>query len=77
MSFKPQKNGGGYARDVGVFTAIPGMLIAGPALGYFLGKYAGQKWGHEQTAITIGVVVGFIASVRQIWLLIKLHGNNK
>ncbi len=77
MSFTPRKNGGKYARDIGVFTAIPGMLIAGPALGYFLGKLAGQKWGHDQAAITIGVVVGFAAAVRQIWLLIKLHGNKK
>ncbi len=77
MSFKPRKESGGYARDVGVFTAIPGMLVAGPALGYFLGKFAGQKWGHDQAAITIGVVVGFAAAVRQIWLLIKLHGNKK
>ena len=77
LSFTPRKKDGGYARDVGVFTAIPGMLIAGPALGYFLGRFAGQKWGHEQAAITIGVVVGFAAAVRQIWLLIKLHGNKK
>lgn len=75
MSFKPPKNRGNYARDIGVFTAIPGMLIAGPALGYFLGKLAGQKWGHDQTAITVGVIVGLIAAIRQVWLLIKLHGN--
>lgn len=62
-------------RDVGIFTAIPSMLIVGPALGWFLGHLAAGKWGHQATFETLGLFLGLLASARQIWLLLKRHGS--
>jgi uncharacterized protein YqgC (DUF456 family) len=62
-------------RDVGIFTAIPSMLIVGPALGWFLGHLAAQEWGHREMFEACGLFLGLLASARQIWLLLKRHGS--
>ena len=66
-----QQERGRQLRDVGTYTAIPMMLIAGPALGYFLGSLAADRWGHEPTFEAGGALLGLMASARQIWLLLS------
>jgi F0F1-type ATP synthase assembly protein I len=63
-------------RDIGIYTAIPMMMIVGPALGYYLGRLAEKKWGHEPWPSIVGCLFGLAASVRQIWLLLK-QGSGK
>jgi len=47
------------------------MLIAGPALGFFLGSLAADRWGHEPAFEAGGALLGLAASARQIWLLLS------
>lgn len=63
-------------RDIGTYTAIPMMLVAGPVVGYLLGRWAAGRWGHETLATTLGAVLGFAAAVRQIWLLLRGSGGS-
>ncbi|MDO9693509.1 MAG: hypothetical protein Q7W56_02125 [Candidatus Latescibacteria bacterium] len=66
----PQERGR-QLRDVGIYTAIPMMLIAGPALGYFLGSLAAGRWGHTPAFEAGGAMLGLAAAARQIWLLLS------
>ncbi len=68
---------GKRTRDIGIFTAIPMMLLAGPALGYLIGHWAGGRWGHQTTWQAVGAVVGLLAAARQIWSILKEHGSNQ
>jgi len=68
---------GKRTREIGIFTAIPMMLIAGPALGYLIGHWAGGRWGGQNTWQAVGALVGFLAAARQIWLVLKEHGNSR
>jgi hypothetical protein len=61
-------------RDIGIYTAIPMMMVIGPALGYFLGHLAEKRWGHEPWLSAGGAFFGLAAAVRQIWLLLKQGG---
>ena len=59
------------ARDIGIYTAIPGMLLVGPVLGWLLGHWAGRRWGHAPTFETVGALLGLLAAARQIVLLFR------
>ena len=65
---------GRQVRDVGIYTTIPTMMIVGPVLGYFLGRWAGQRWGHNNLYEAAGALLGLLAAARQIWLILKTHG---
>ena len=65
---------GRLMRDVGVYTTIPAMLVVGPLLGYVIGHWAAGRWGHAPALETGGTVLGLLASIRQVWLLLKQHG---
>ncbi len=53
-------------RDIGIYTTIPMLLLAGPALGYWLGWQAQNRWGHEPWFAVGGAIFGLAASIRQI-----------
>ncbi len=61
-------------RDIGTYSAIPMMLVVGPALGYWLGHLAEKRWGHEPWFSAGGCIFGLVAAARQIWLLLKQGG---
>ena len=65
------------ARDIGIYTTIPTMLVVGPVLGYFLGHWAGDRWGHQETWETCGLLLGLVASFRQVYLLLARQGKRK
>ncbi len=53
-----------WIQQAGLLTAIPFVLLVGPALGYFLGS-AIDRW--RQTApwgMGVGIVFGLVASAR-------------
>jgi len=62
-------------RDLGMYTAIPTMMIVGPALGYYLGHLAENKWGYSPWLSAGGAIFGLAASVRQIQLILQRHGS--
>ena len=59
------------ARSIGYATMIPTMLGVGPVLGYLLGILLERRFGGAPWLSFGGVVLGGIASVRQVILLIR------
>lgn len=57
-------------RDVGFYTLIPMVMIAGPLLGYFVGHLLEKKFGGEPWPVTIGTLVGLVAGFRQVFLML-------
>ena len=58
-------------REVGIYTTIPMLLLAGPALGYWLGLQAQSRWGHDPWFAVGGAIFGLAASIRQIVKVIR------
>jgi hypothetical protein len=74
---RPEDRRGKQIRDVGAFTAIPAMLLVGPALGYYLGTLIEKKWDHAPWPTALGALFGLAAAARQIWLLVKQGGRGR
>ena len=43
----------------------------GPLIGYFVGEWLDRKWGTEPYLMVTLIVLGFVASAREVWGLIK------
>jgi F0F1-type ATP synthase assembly protein I len=61
----------GLIRQAGLLTAIPFVLLVGPALGYYLGSALDHRWAHAPWGGIIGSVLGLIASGKTTADLIK------
>lgn len=59
-------------RQIALLTAIPALLVLGPLIGWWFGRFADRHWGTEPYLMIVGIVLGFIASGRETWKLIKL-----
>lgn len=59
------------ARTIGLYTAIPTMMLVGPVLGWLLGRWAGGRWGHATTFETLGAILGLVAAARQVYLVFR------
>lgn len=66
----PEKTGR-WLRPVGLLTAIPFVLLFGPLIGYFIGDWLDKKLDTDPWLMTLFIVLGFIASGREVWGLIK------
>lgn len=66
-----------YVRQVGLYTAIPVLLVAGPAIGFFIGDYIDRKFGTAPWFMLFFIVIGFVASIRQTIEFINKAGSNK
>jgi F0F1-type ATP synthase assembly protein I len=58
-------------RQAGLLTAIPFVLLVGPALGYYLGSALDRRWAHAPWGMVGGIVVGLFASARVTVQLIQ------
>jgi F0F1-type ATP synthase assembly protein I len=47
------------------------MMAVGPVLGYFLGSFLDGEFGTEPYLLIVMLILGFIASARETWNLIK------
>ena len=54
-----------------MLTAIPCVLLVGPALGYYLGTFVDRRWSCAPWGLTIGIVAGLLASARVTVQLIQ------
>jgi len=54
-----------------LLAAIPALLLAGPAIGFFLGSWADKKLGTDPYLVILGIILGFGASGVEIYGLIK------
>jgi F0F1-type ATP synthase assembly protein I len=60
------------ARQVGTLTAIPFILVAGPAVGYLIGSWIDGRLGSEPIFLIVFLVLGFVAAGRETYRLIQL-----
>lgn len=58
-------------QQAGLLTAIPCVLLVGPALGYYLGAAADQRWASSPWGMGIGIALGLAASGRVTAQLIR------
>lgn len=65
------------ARDIGTYTIIPMMMIAGPLVGYLLGKGVDRLVGGQPWPEVIGMLFGVVAAFRQVFLMLAKKGNRK
>lgn len=56
--------------DIGTYTLIPMLLLAGPAVGYGLGWLAERWWGGSPWGVVAGVLFGMAAAFRQVYLIL-------
>ena len=61
---------GKQGRDIGTYTIIPMMMLAGPLVGYLLGKGLENIFGGEPWPGVAGMLFGLVAAFRQIFLLL-------
>ena len=62
---------GKTARDIGTYTLIPSLMVAGPVVGYLLGHLVQKYIGGEPWGEVVGMLVGMVAAFRQVFLLLK------
>jgi F0F1-type ATP synthase assembly protein I len=58
-------------RQIGLVGTIPMMMAAGPTIGYFIGSYLDKKFETGPYLLILMLVLGFAASVKETWNLIK------
>ncbi len=69
-----KNHSGKQARDIGTYTIIPMMMIAGPLVGYLLGKGLENIFGGEPWPGVVGMLFGMVAAFRQVFLLLAERG---
>lgn len=66
----PKPDRSGY-RAAGMLLAIPSLLVVAPLVGFFLGKWVDRRLGCTPWGSFAGLVLGFIAAVREIIDIIR------
>ena len=58
-------------KQAGLLTAIPFVLLVGPAIGYYLGNALDHRWPYAPWGMTGGIVLGLLSSARVTAQLIR------
>jgi len=67
----PEKKNGVKYGAAGLYLAVPGILLAAPTIGFFIGHWADGKLDTEPYLMIVGLVLGFVAAAREIYNLLK------
>ncbi len=57
--------------QVGLLTTVPGILIAGPLIGFFAGKWVDSLLGTKPYLMLVGIGMGLAASGIEIYRVLK------
>jgi ATP synthase protein I len=68
---------GKQMRDIGSYTLIPSMMLAGPAVGYGLGWLLEKQFGGAPYVSVVGILLGLAAGFQQIILLLRKKTEKK
>lgn len=58
-------------KQISLLATVPAIMLAAPAVGFFIGKWADGKWETEPTLQIIGAMLGFGAAGIETYSLIK------
>ncbi|MFQ5452758.1 MAG: AtpZ/AtpI family protein [Candidatus Zixiibacteriota bacterium] len=58
-------------RQVSLLATVPAILFAAPAIGFFAGRWADEKFGSEPYLLIVGVIFGFVAAGIETYRLVK------
>ena len=58
-------------KQIGALTAVPVILLAGPAVGYFVGGWVDRKFQFYPWCTILLSVLGFVASGREVIRLLS------
>ena len=58
-------------RQIGLLTVIPILLAVGPLVGMFIGNLLDKWLGTEPYLMYVFIALGFIASGKEVWRLVK------
>lgn len=58
-------------QQAGLLTAIPFVLLVGPAIGFYVGNILDHRWAHAPWGVAIGVFIGLASSGRVVAQLIR------
>ena len=58
-------------KQIGALTAVPVILLAGPAVGYFVGGWVDRKFQFYPWCTILLSVLGFVASGREVMRLLS------
>ncbi len=65
-----KKNDRTYAQ-IALLGAVPAIMVAAPAVGYFLGYLLDKKLDSDPIFKIVGAILGFIAAGKEIYRLVK------
>ena len=60
-----------HLRQIGLLGTIPILIAVGPVVGFFIGRWLDEKLGSEPYLLVLFLIIGFIASGREIYGIIK------
>jgi len=69
-SKKPNGGQSGY-RQIALATSIPIIMLAAPAVGYFIGQYLDRLLGTERVMVVVFLLLGVAAGGLETYRLIK------
>lgn len=58
-------------RQIGILTTIPMLMAVGPILGYYIGNFLDGKLGTAPYLMVVFIFLGFAASGKGVYNLIK------
>lgn len=61
-------------RSVSYAVIIPMVFVAGPVAGFLIGSWVDRTWHVDPWGKTILSLLGFVASTKQVFQLIKRTG---
>ena len=73
MTKKPDEKYSTY-RQIGILTTIPILLAVGPILGYYIGNFLDKRLNTTPYLMILFIVLGFVASGKGVYDLIKKAG---
>ncbi len=60
------------ARQIGIYTAIPAVMLSGPLVGGLIGKFVDSHFRTGPWGLLIFLAFGFVAAFREVFNLIRL-----
>lgn len=68
---KSDKDRYGWARQAGMLSTIPFLMVVPPIAGLLIGRFIDQKFNTQPAFTIVFLVLGFAAGVREVAIVLK------